>query len=114
MDRRHFMLAAAGGAAKVVLGPLAAGAEERPMGKEPRAGVRAKITEVRVVRLRPKGKAGGGAAYVEVATDAGAAGLAAPMVKEHTDRLRKLAGRVRELLVGKDPRRRELDSEALW
>jgi L-rhamnonate dehydratase len=84
------------------------------MSKEPRADVRAKIAEVRLVRLRRKGKASGGATYVEVATAAGVAGFAGPMVKEQTDRLKELAGRVRELLVGQDPLRRELDSEALW
>jgi L-rhamnonate dehydratase len=105
MRRRTFLHALAGGSAAAALPRALAGQQ---------AATPVKIAEVGVVRLREKGGSGGGRPFLKVRTDDGTVGTSGELFQDQPRRLEELAGRLGELLVGRDPRPRELDSQWLW
>jgi len=72
------------------------------------------ITRVEVVRVRQKGSEHQGTPYVVLATDVGVEGYGGPLYREQAQSLERLAPRLQELLVGKNPTPQETDFLWMW
>jgi len=107
--RRGFMRSAAGAAAWTLFsrgweGETALAAD---------SNTAAKISGLEVLSLREKG-GGKGRSFLVVTTDGGVRGVSGELFRDTPDRLRELAPRLRGVLIGEDPQRRELCGVRLW
>jgi len=78
------------------------------------AGRAAAITDLRVIRVRKKGSTKGTKQYLTIKTDCGVVGIAGDLFQEQPRRLGELALQLRTILIGRDPRTTNIDSEWLW
>lgn len=69
----------------------------------------AKITDVRVIRVREKNRTGSGRTFLEITTDAGLNGLSGELFQDTPKVLTELTPKLRECLAGKDPQSRAID-----
>jgi L-alanine-DL-glutamate epimerase-like enolase superfamily enzyme len=73
-----------------------------------------RITDVKVIRVRERGGKGGGRPFLQITTDVGLSGVSGELFLDTPKRLEEMSGRLRELLIGQDPRQRELHSTGFW
>lgn len=78
------------------------------------AGPVTTITEIQIIGVRKKGGTSGTKQYVTVKADCGATGLGGDLLQEQALRLEEQLPRLLALLIGRDPRLTQLDSEWLW
>jgi L-alanine-DL-glutamate epimerase-like enolase superfamily enzyme len=77
-------------------------------------GPATEIADLQVIRVRKKGNAKRIKQYLTVKTDAGVIGIGGDLYQEQARRLEELAPRLRTILIGRDPRLTDIDSEWLW
>jgi len=107
LTRRTFLQSTGGVAAWSLLAtPEAAAAAEQ--------GADAKITDLRVVRLREKGDGGRGRSYLQITTDRGVSGISGELYLDTPRQLGELCPGLRKALVGRSPNGRDLDTVWLF
>lgn len=74
----------------------------------------ATVSGLDVISVRDKNGRGPAVSYLEVTTDIGVSGYGGPLLGVQVGCLKGLKARLRELLVGSDPRSRVLDFEWIW
>ena len=109
LTRRTF-LGSAGGVAASAL--VTSGRRCRAVAAGQHAG--AKVTDLRVVQLREKGRRGRSRHYLQITTDVGMRGISGELYQDTPRQLDELSPRLREVLVGRNPGERDLDSQWLW
>jgi L-rhamnonate dehydratase len=109
LTRRTFLGSATGVAASAL---FTSGHWGKAVAAEEHAG--AKITDLRVVRLREKGDRAKSRSYLEMTTNLGTRGISGELFQDTPRQLDELGPRLVEVLVGLDPGGRDLDSEWLW
>jgi L-alanine-DL-glutamate epimerase-like enolase superfamily enzyme len=109
LTRRTFLGSATGGAASALFTGRcrcpAVAAEKH---------AEARITDLRVVRLREKGSRGKSRSYLEVTSNVGIRGISGELYQDTPRQLDQLKPRLLDVLVGRDPSERDLDSQWLW
>ncbi|MCD6395045.1 MAG: twin-arginine translocation signal domain-containing protein [Planctomycetes bacterium] len=104
LSRRNFIKAASATA-------IATSSPNRLWARAVSQAPKAKITKIEVVTWKGPKKT---AAHLEIVSDAGAVGRFGPLGWGLDARLEKLAPKLGELLIAKDPLDRSLEFETLW
>jgi len=106
MTRRKFVgyLSAAAASAAICHRTAATEAQTQP----------ARIAELRVIRVRQRASQEASRPFFQITADTGHIGVSGELFMETPKRLEEMLGKLRELLLGQDPRLRELHSVRLW